>query len=328
MRWTLFSMLALASAFTLPMPIQRVSPPVQMQALFMSSIEATGAQASSPSTVPPATLYDPLEMTPADLESEADVVFSEIDANGDGSISNNELRDYLLSAGYAPASADKLFDLFDTDADGQLSLQELREAFARYEEPEARKELLRTLNTARVHADADSFFAAIDEDGDGSISSAELGIHLSQIGYAETATEKFFEVLDVNSDGGISRQELREAFVRYEDPALRAALGLGTAEADTIFDRIDTDSDGQLSKAEVCAYLEEKGFDTQTAADTIFKTLDADDNGTISRDELRNGCVRYSALREALGLRSSAKVGRRKKQPIRWGRGNRKGSSL
>ena len=90
-----------------------------------------------------------------------------------------------------------------------------------------------------VLAEADAFFDAIDTNGDGAISVTELREHLGSIGYSSVAIDKIYEVLDTNADGSLSRDELRDAFVRYDDPALRLALGLGTSEADAVFDLID-----------------------------------------------------------------------------------------
>jgi len=184
------------------------------------------------------------------------------------------------------------------------------------------------IDFGRIYAEADQFFADIDVNGDGSITVDELRAHLGS--YADIAVNSIFELLDVNSDGGISAAELREAFVRYEDPSLRLALGLGTAEADRIFDRIDADGDGELTKAELVAFLEAGGFPLQPgAADTIFATLDANGDGSISRAELRDGYVRYSSLREALGLGGKAPMGKNPRgAPIRLGRGRKKGDGL
>jgi len=188
---------------------------------------------------------------------------------------------------------------------------------------------------ARIHAEADAFFEAIDVNDDGTIETEELRMHLSQIGYAEVAVDSIFNLLDVNSDGGISKLELREAFVKYEDPALRLALGLGTSAADAIFDRIDVNGDGELTKEELVSYLESGGYPlTSGVAETIFATLDTNSNGSVSREELRDGYVRYSALREALGLEKktvgvNVKNGKSPKgQPKRWGRGRSKGVAL
>ena len=62
-------------------------------------------------------------------------------------------------------------------------------------------------------------------------------------------------------------------------------------------------------------------------ARTIFLTLDADGNGSVSRQELREGYVKYSALRQALGLGDASASNALKNPrglPKRFGRGRKK----
>ena len=68
----------------------------------------------------------------ADVRDDADAVFSMIDVDGDGSITNDELRDHLRDRGYADVAVDKIFATLDVNFDGGLSQEELRAAFARY----------------------------------------------------------------------------------------------------------------------------------------------------------------------------------------------------
>lgn len=262
------------------------------------------------------------------IRSEADATFDTIDTDGNGLISADELRTYLTSIGYTEAMAKKLFEILQYDkADPELSRNELRSAFAAYSCNPSRQATLRAqLDATRVHADADALFEALDGNGDGEISVGELRSHVASIGYKPAAAERFFELLDADQDGAVSRGELRLAFERYEDPALRLALGLGTSEADAIFATIDANADGAIEESELRAYLERKGY-SMSAAASIFATLDVDADGQVSQSELREGYVRYAALREALGLGRRRGVGKgAKKQPIRWGRGGRKGA--
>ena len=77
-----------------------------------------------------------------------------------------------------------------------------------------------------------------------------------------------------------------------------------TALADELFDVIDTNGDGKIDSREMQAHLLSTGYSTRTV-DGIFNALDMDDDGTISRDELRNSFSQYdfSALRLALGFK-------------------------
>jgi len=158
---------------------------------------------------------------------------------------------------------------------------------------------------ARVATQADAFFSAIDENGDGEIEFDELEAHLSGMGFTAGAIEHIFDLLDVNKDGGISRAELRQSFVKYDDPALRLAIGLGAADADEIFDAIDENGDGEITASELAGYLELNsalGGDVPACATTIFRTLDVNGDGSISREELRQGYEEYTEFRRVLGL--------------------------
>jgi len=158
---------------------------------------------------------------------------------------------------------------------------------------------------SKLVAQADAFFAAIDVDGNGEISFGELEAHLEDLGFNAGAIDHIFDLLDVNKDGEISKLELRQSFVKYDDPALRLALGLGATEADDVFDAIDVNGDGEISMAELEAYLEVSssgGGDVQECTRTLFRTLDANGDGRVSRDELREGYAEYTAFRRVLGL--------------------------
>ena len=154
-----------------------------------------------------------------------------------------------------------------------------------------------------VYAQADKFFAMIDDNGDGFISVEELSEHLEERGLTEGARDHVFDLLDVNRDGEISQSELRESFVKYDDPSLRAALGLGETEADEIFNKIDVNGDGQISREELSTYLADQGHSVETV-ESVFSAFDDNGDGVISREELHEGYTTYSALRGILGLSS------------------------
>ena len=265
----------------------------------------------------------------AQIHVESDAMFDAIDTNTDGVISVVELRTYLSSIGYAEEAADKLFELIDADENadenGECSREELRNAYVEYSQDPSLQVLLSTrVDVSRIHAEADAFFDAVDTNGDGAVSPQEMRKHVSSIGYEPAAAERFFALLDADQSGEVSRDEVREAFLRYADPALRLALGLGTSEADSIFVAIDANGDGDVEQSELALYLSRKGYAAEAAA-TIFATLDVNGDGRISREELRNGYVRYAALRDALGMTTTAGSRGGMKQPLRWGRGARKG---
>lgn len=158
----------------------------------------------------------------------------------------------------------------------------------------------------KIHAEADAFFDSIDADGSDSIDLAELKDHLASTGYQPSAVDAIFPLLDADASGEIDREEVRAAFVKFEDPSMRLALGLGTSEADSAFDRIDGNGDGEITEKELAAYLMGNNYpNPDVTAKTIFQTLDVNGDGSVAREELRQGYVKYSALRQALGVTSN-----------------------
>jgi len=164
------------------------------------------------------------------------------------------------------------------------------------------------MSDARIHSDADTFFRQVDDDGDGFITFEELSAHLSEMGFQPSGIDHIFDLLDVNRDGEISQDEMRDSFVKFDDIAMRKALGLGETEADKVFNSIDANGDGSISKAELSAYLLDNGYEEETA-DSIFDVLDDDGDGQISREELHEGYTSYSALRTILGLPLIMQIG-------------------
>lgn len=181
---------------------------------------------------------------------------------------------------------------------------------------------------AQIHADADAVFALLDLDGDEELTLEELSWHLGGAGYSQPAVENIFSTLCADSecriatvseecdDRTVSRDELRQCFERFatlrevpglvntKEPSTKELVAEVERAADELFDAIDADGDGQISKAELQARLSsgESAAYSMRASDKVFDAIDTDGNGRISRDELRDGMVRYSALRLALGV--------------------------
>ena len=59
-------------------------------------------------------------------------------------------------------------------------------------------------------------------------------------------------------------------------------------DADAVFNVVDIDGDGSVTKDELIAHLTSCGYQ-QGAVDKIFEKLDTDGSGCLSREELRAG---------------------------------------
>jgi len=73
------------------------------------------------------------------------------------------------------------------------------------------------------------------------------------------------------------------------------------SDANAVFDVIDVDADGSITREELSAHLIGAGY-KPTAVDQMFDKLDANSDGLLSREELCEGFVRYSPLRTAPGM--------------------------
>merc|ERR1712113_62113 len=66
------------------------------------------------------------------LHAEADALFGMLDDDGNGTISDTELRDYLVDLGYASEFADTVLRSVDADKSGEIDNDELRLAFLKH----------------------------------------------------------------------------------------------------------------------------------------------------------------------------------------------------
>ena len=195
--------------------------------------------------------------------------------------------------------------------------------------------------------EVDSIFGCLDTNGDGVVTPDELRAHMvDTMGYSTDYTDYLFESIDTDSNGSISREELGFAFYNFEALGLYATLGLGGAEltrrpafqkflleqrdsddqqrwllddlADLVFDLVDADSSGAITKEELSDHFRRVTDDlaaskAETATveqageyvSTMFETLDANKDGTLSREELRSAFATYDfrLLARTFGLR-------------------------
>ncbi len=98
---------------------------------------------------------------PADApKTPTEAFFKELDKNGDGLISLEEVK----------APQQQRFRETDADGDGYISAEEAREAFARQVPPE----MLEEMKNRGMPDPGDTFINNLDSDGDGRVSEAEF----------------------------------------------------------------------------------------------------------------------------------------------------------
>lgn len=138
-------------------------------------------------------------------------------------------------------------------------------------------------------------FAKLDGNGDGSISKDELAAGRPGHGRGPSV-DQVFEKADANQDGGIDESE-NEAFLRkmHGHPP-HPPGGHPAALARKIFERVDGNANGQLSREELTQILADHGGDEKV--DAVFKAVDEDADGNISRSELETALKKmFEAMR-------------------------------
>merc|ERR1719297_764513 len=213
------------------------------------------------------------------FKSVADIkaAFKRLDANGDGQICRDEMRNGMR---LGDADLDVVFALGDLDGDGEISLAE----FIRVMSPSTATALARFRNAFMTIEDVVSAFRIIDSNNDGSLSKAELESGMNSFGKKFTGKEieSVFALADVNSDGEINYGE----FVSLMFPAASSALAKFRKANRTLknakdaFERFDVDGDGEICYDELVAGL--GGEYTANEIDAIFAMGDTDQDGKIS----------------------------------------------
>lgn len=187
----------------------------------------------------------------------------------------------------------------------------------------------------------DAIFDCVDANGDGEISPQELRAHLVDgMGYATEYADYLFDSIDTDASGSISREELGFAFYNFEALSMYMTFGIGGSDvtekpafekmalkgrpdtlvlddlADLIFDMIDTDKSGEVTREELQAHFDKvtakmdagRGTTKQQADEyvqTMVGVLDADKDGNICREEIRSAFAKYDfkLLAQTFGLK-------------------------
>jgi Ca2+-binding EF-hand superfamily protein len=241
----------------------------------------------------------------------AQQLFSQIDTNGDGSISQSELEQAVTAAGGTIQAADALYAQLDPNNTGSVSEQTFAQALqppspTGNSSQDAIASLLQAAASSGAAAGspaqlAQTLFSQIDTNGDGSITQSELEQAVTAAGGTTQAADALYAQLDPNNTGSVSEQTFaqslqppspsgntaQDALASLLQPANASTTGTSAFAqlAQTLFSQIDTNGDGSISQSELEQAVTAAGGTTQ-AADALYAKLDPNNTNGVTEQEL------------------------------------------
>ncbi len=199
----------------------------------------------------------------------AQSLFSQIDSNGDGSISQSELEQAVTGVGGTKASADALYAKLDPNGTGSVSEQRFAQGLSQsmphrhHHHGGGGGMQSATGGSATGGSAADALTSLFDADGGGA------GNSPTQI------AQNMFSQIDSNGDGSITQSELEQAVT---------AAGGSTAGADALYAKLDPNGTGSVSEQQFIGALQPPSASGNTAQDALLALLDqvSQGNGTAA----------------------------------------------
>lgn len=260
-------------------PESQVSPEVmavlmqlQQQGGMMSSNGSTGGQQSAAdiyATIDAdgdgaVTLADFVSARPDEMsEKDAQALFTSIDTENTGSISEEQFTESLESQGPggAPpagggASAEEVYDALDTNQDGTVS----------------QAEFLAGKPKGMSDEEAQTLYDSIDTEGTGSITEEQLANAMPAgpggppPAGGPASSEQTYDVLDTDQNGTVSQAEFLAA--KPDD--------VSTEDATALFASLDTESSGAITLEQFSAFMDSSrpAMGISEAATDISSLLD------------------------------------------------------
>jgi len=238
-------------------------------------------------------------------DASIDKIFEAVDLDGNGTIDWDELRQYLLSKGYPELVVDTVFQSMDANSDGELSRAEFQKGFKKYElVREAISALVMSFQESSVlkpgHSAIKEAFTLLDLNSDGIISDQEFRTFFRMYRFSDSTSDQLFAVFDKDGRGGISLDELRTRLLEnVGKEKFKDEYTMSDASIDKIFEAVDLDGNGTIDWDELRQYLLSKGY-PELVVDTVFQSMDANSDGELSRVEFQKGFKKYELVREAI----------------------------
>jgi Ca2+-binding EF-hand superfamily protein len=260
-----------------------------------------------------------------DPHEDAETIFSQMDADGNGLVSKRELRNYLVEqsqGAYTPAVIDSIFARLDNNHDGTLSLEEFQHGMQQYapihrEGPRASRAATpkTNRNKSKHHRNKPKSSSssrnpakvvAVKEAGrrqqpkkkqQPSPTNTNSSLSKKELHRLQKQAKAFLKIVDTNRDGSISVAELKDFFLlqRMKDIATHSGLLHAPSSAS---EHKNHSKDSTLT----AALMKHSTFYSESSIQKLFRVLDVNEDGRISSKELEDAFVRYHEVRQALLL--------------------------
>jgi Ca2+-binding EF-hand superfamily protein len=188
----------------------------------------------------------------------AQSLFTQIDSNGDGAITQTELEQAVTAGGGTTAAADALYAKLDPNGTGSVSDQQFAQA------------LSQSMPHHHRHHHGGPPPGATDPNGssDGSAADALTALFEADNGGADNTplqiAQNIFSQIDSNGDGAITQSELEQAVT---------AAGGSTGSADALYAKLDPNNTGSVSQQQFISALQPPSPDGNTAQDALLALI-------------------------------------------------------
>jgi Ca2+-binding EF-hand superfamily protein len=247
-------------------------------------------------------------------------LFSKIDANGDGTVSQSELETAVTKAGGTTKSADALYAALDPNNTGGVSEPQFAQnlplpAFS----PAMGAQLIAdqaqmcgtSASTDPASFSKQNLFTQLDANGDGSLTKTELEQAVTKAGGTVASADALYAKLDPTNTGSVSAQQFVQ---NLPTPHHHHHHGGGAPASDALSSDASTGSDTDNSAQDALAELLQSvanatpgtdGTATATATDpstplqNLFSQLDSNGDGSLTKTELEQAVTKAGGTTQA-----------------------------
>jgi Ca2+-binding EF-hand superfamily protein len=227
----------------------------------MNTTESTGSSNSF------SGMFAPLASVAANYLQ--DKMHKKMDTDADGVVGKTEFKDALEKVGAklgvdSGGNADAMFASVDADGNGSLTGSEVGQMLKNMFSPPANTDAFVQSRGKEQH------FAEMDADGDGNISMAEFGINpggsegMTMVSTTTTTTTYASSAAQAAAGVANASTAATDEAVAAADTSATAPLNEDALQA--LLGQVDSDGDGQISGAEISAFVTQLGSQMQAAS--------------------------------------------------------------